>query len=448
MKERYMYFFRLPMELTSMLRIAGEDGTSELVQDGEGQYILPATSIAGAVKSYIQKEFPAECSNVFGDENGDSKAYFYDSVCENVQFEKRIGIRIDGRTGTVKKGQLYNQYFIGQGMRCVLKIQFSVNEDKQDVVLEMMKSLISAINSKRLRFGGKKVNGAGAFSVNNAKYRVLDMQDDNDRRDYIDMDILSQFDRCNIVLDSSDRINSLAETRWISYQLNVDIPNGLLVRSGGRDSGTGSSALNMSKMVDGTERYYIPASTIKGLVRAQATRIGRLVGIDDTTLQLIFGHDGSSETNPIAGAVYAEDCLINKATETVYHRLKIDRLTGAGINGALLGEKVVGTLPQSNTMIQLEVDWERLASNDSQNGERLWKLANALVFLTLRDLGLGRLAIGSGESVGYGYMEASTLKINDSVCVFDSDARTINVGECETTIKSWLAELEVSNEGN
>lgn len=445
MMNRYMCFFRLPLELMSVFRIAGRDEDSEVLQDGEGRFIIPGTSIAGAVKAFWQIEFPKDWARLLGSEEDNSQAYFYDAICENVQYEKRVGVKIDDRYGVVKKGQLYSQYFIGQGMKCDLRIQFAISETDRDIVFRMIQSLVKAINIGRVRFGAKKVNGAGVFRVKKATYRLFDLEDKQALHAYLDTDILEQFSHCNTVIDDADSCE-LTDTEWMNYQLTVDIPDGLLVRSGEKESGAGSVAVNMSKMFDGEERYYIPASTIKGLIRSQASRIGSVFGIEDRTIQSIFGHDSNSDFDPMAGAVYTEDCLIEKPKETIYHRLKIDRLTGAGMNGALLNEKVLSTETKSNTVIRVAVDRERLRNRDPKEGERLWKIANAFVFLTMRDLGTGRLTIGSGESVGYGYMEASSLKINELECVFDAKTHTINAAEGEAMIQGWLSELEVPNE--
>ena len=446
MMNRYMYFFRLPMQLTSVFRIAGRDDENEVLRDGDGRYVLPGTSIAGAVKSFWQTEFPGVCSRLLGDEENDSSTFFYDAVCENVRYEKRVGVKIDGRYGVVKAGQLYKQYFIGQGMTCSLLLQFSVSESDLDIALKMVRSLVAAINVGRVRFGAKKVNGAGVFEVHNATYRLLNLHEAANRREYLETDILEQFNRCTTALGSEKSFGKAAEAEWMSYRMTVSIPNALLVRSGEKESGTGSAALNMSKTFDGEDRYFIPATTIKGLIRAQALRIAQVFGIGEETIQKIFGHDSESDSEPLAGAVFAEDCLIDKAKETVYHRLMIDRLTGAGVNGALVNEKVLSTGTDSNTVIRVSIDRERL--NSRECGDRLWKLANAFVFLTLRDIGAGRLAIGSGESIGYGYVEASVLALNDLECRFDVKAQTIDAGDSEPMIREWLSELEVTDEKN
>ena len=65
MIQRYMYFIRLSLRLDSILRISGEgDSAYELVKNGDDEYILPSTGIAGVIKNYVQAEYP-ECEVYF-----------------------------------------------------------------------------------------------------------------------------------------------------------------------------------------------------------------------------------------------------------------------------------------------------------------------------------------------------------------------------------------------
>ena len=83
------------------------------------------------------------------------------------------------------------------------------------------------------------------------------------------------------------------------------------------------------------------------------------------------------------------------------HRIHIDKFTGGVINGALFSEKPVAG------KINIEI------SVSSRKGQRDADRTCGLLLLALRDLAAGRFNLGSGFSVGKGFITVQSLTVTD-----------------------------------
>ena len=93
----YVFYGKISVNLKSFLHIGGvEEG--EIVKDGTNTYIIPASSIAGAIKGYFSKygkSYDEYLGSSKSGTKGQSHTYYYDAICRNCNVEKRTGICID-----------------------------------------------------------------------------------------------------------------------------------------------------------------------------------------------------------------------------------------------------------------------------------------------------------------------------------------------------------------
>lgn len=330
-----------------------------------------------------------------------------------------------------------------------------------------------------------------------------------------------------------------------TFILKANIPNGLLIKAGAGtlekadDQGAQNAAQNTRNYEQGSKtmndnqpevdeamkswrweraeasdektgerisRPIIPATTIRGLLRAYGEKVAAFFQIPDESIKTIFGFTPDSEKSMDAGSgarsargaaldisddelaataesssaeakkmrsmVTAQDCVIKNYVRTEYHRIKVDRWTGGTISGAKLTQGVLSTAlatvsdsgsasgVESEPSITLTVRVNPRLKNqfqtdrnatafenhpagrlDPEESERsmdtfenstvsggfvsgdhdgsdaaetepksLYSLACGLVFLALRDLGLGLLPVGSGNNVGYGRLHGTELR--------------------------------------
>ena len=102
-----------------------------------------------------------------------------------------------------------------------------------------------------------------------------------------------------------------------------------------------------------------------------------------------------------AGLLYFHDVFMSYQEADLAHLMhtSIDRFTGGVRDGYLFSEEM---LWKKQWMLNIDIDWDRLQANKTDNEEQLTLLFKALR-LSLDDLAQGRLALGAGASKGHGY---------------------------------------------
>lgn len=419
----FVLYGSIKMKSISPMHMGGEE-KDDLVRNGNGNYMMPASSIAGSIRHVIHHPLFG------GDDDTDSYVYFYDAeLPKNVEVEKRMGIRRNAHLGTTENGALYSTFYISKGAEVELKVQMFL--DDQQTGIELFKDIVQSIDNKTITFGAKKSHGTGMFDVEkNAKgnlkayIKILDLHERMDFNLYCNgvQAVMEKLDPLEIPLSSSKY-----ET---VYKLEAKIDGPLLVKSNEApeqlDDRYVPNVQNMFMVVNGKQQYYIPGSTIKGLMRAYANIICKHQNIDETVVDEIFG--GEVDDVKKASLVSFSDVDISNVNKVIYHRVPIDRWLGGTIEGQKLDIEAIS----SHDMVTITV---RIKKNDD---ERLMHFANAFVYLTLRDLGNGRLNIGSYDSIGFGRFEGRDLYIDQTKCPFVKQKL-----ECGTLSSQMMEHLKV-----
>ena len=161
----------------------------------------------------------------------------------------------------------------------------------------------------------------------------------------------------------------------------------------------------------------IPGSTIKGLLRQYNTVILNTLNKEISIIDKIYGSSPDVRENHKIGRLLADDVIIENPKYCTYNRIKVDRFTGGVTTGGKFNEKRV----KGNIGINISL---RRLENNNEN-----KIAIGLILMTLRDLGLSKIAIGSSSSVGSGRIKGK------SVVVLDND-KTIKLTFENNMVKS------------
>jgi hypothetical protein len=143
-------------------------------------------------------------------------------------------------------------------------------------------------------------------------------------------------------------------------------------------------------------RYYLPGSSLRGVLRAQAARICLARGRD--TEALLFGIVKKDRTACAKGQIEIDDAMLQSGDVMYLDHVAIDRITAAAADG-----KKFSTCGLMSPVFRTTV---RLRFRPGQ--EALLALWGFL----LRDLVEGRLWAGSGTTRGYGYIYCAEI-----VCV-------------------------------
>ncbi|WP_349406313.1 RAMP superfamily CRISPR-associated protein, partial [Clostridium perfringens] len=115
--------------------------------------------------------------------------------------------------------------------------------------------------------------------------------------------------------------------------------------------------------------YIIPGSSLKGVLRAQGERILGYFNKSNFSKELFGSEDKDKK---IASKLKCFDSVISNSKEGVYHRIKLDKLTGGVRKSALFDDKVV-------------LGRVKLESKIKGNDEEIIDIGTALIALVYRD---------------------------------------------------------------
>ena len=179
-------YYRIKLQLASPLAVgSGEDSNtdSDVILDSSGAPIIPATSIAGAVRHFLGVECDDK-SMLFGYVNGndsfESKVKFYDAVLISDSFiTVRDSVALENKVGV--KGAKFDKEAVETDSVFETLIELrNVSEDEENAILDA----VSAIDSGLLRIGSKTTRGYGEFRITEIKKAVFCLP--NDRKEWVE----------------------------------------------------------------------------------------------------------------------------------------------------------------------------------------------------------------------------------------------------------------------
>lgn len=423
-------------------------------RDFAGRPCVPGSSLKGVLRSRMEEclgsEHPAVLA-LFGKREGPSKnnrrepgtagrAHFYDARAqqqtlpaggapppfwEDFDHAEPTGrltgitanVAIRRRTRTAAHQKLFHSEFVPPGIRFDLEI-VAQNVDEEHIAL-----LLGALDQfndaeDRLHLGAKSGNGWGR--VNWVPEAVRRMGKEGVMRWLSGSSVGSVRD----ALEAEPQLEIAAQTLsrraddTIRLRLKLYFEGPFLVKRPSSPKPKGSSGPNAEPYLDERGRAVLPASSFRGVFRAQAERILRTLAPDEPTA-LRWAPDPSSKTieevrdgelsklSPVAQVFGATGWRSpveisdfrderSEAAPCFEHELvAIDRFTGGAAAGAKFKFKVAWAPVLTGTVSFRRSRWQAKGVDADE-----WALG--LLALVLRDLQQGDLSFGLGAGKGYG----------------------------------------------
>lgn len=408
----------------------GEHVDLELAEDGTGRCYVPGTSLAGPMRSWLERRVEDETviRDLFGyiEQKGDggqaSALYVSDSpIDKDVIAERRHGISIQDTTGTTKDGFFYTRALLPRGTRMALRMELDIIDKDYPVghPVGALALILKALQEGKIRFGACKTRGMGSMKLEEPKVNWYDFAGDSTALDLW----LDGKDATKQGIEALDAFQKpeLKPERVFSISVPWRAVSPVMVKSG-RDGIEADMLPLMSGVSGGNIVPVIPGSSIKGVLRSQARKI----------LNTLFEHDDNKEdwliiddlfgSQERAGRLMIDDVYfqpeepvslekwlvedkneMKKITEKRQY-VAIDRFTGGASDKALYSARPVKRdHPDSDenrwNPICLTLDVSNALSEGNVKKEQ------ALLKLLLRDMKEGYITIGFGSRRGMGEIE-------------------------------------------
>ena len=459
--------WKISTTLTALtpLHIGGIGGDVDtdlaLAVNGRGNYYLPGTSLAGALRGWMaQSSSEAQVKNYWGDHESEDRGASFILVedaeialGEGQRIEIREGVGIDRHTGAAAERFKYNRAILPKGVSIPLEITLDCQKSHDPAELWQV---LQALEQGDIRIGAAKTRGLGKIQLTDIKIHRQDLNN----ADGIFNALLAGGHLQN--WDDLKQTTPYLPPARLDLTLGWKPRDPVMVKAEG--DGLAVDILPLVSQVDAGVRFVIPGSSIKGVLRAHAERIVRTVRGIEVTAETKFDQQlqvplvdvlfGSAEKNKPQlngskngsqgniGALAVDDCYATlemtasdwaaventpKATNGTFTQfgktlatalggkgqpfqtlqpamhVAIDRWTGGAADSMLYS--VLEPIGVSWEPIGLSLDADRLCKYHPQ----AVKPAIALLLLVLRDFAHRKIPIGYGTNRGMGTVEVTAM---------------------------------------
>ena len=411
--------YRVNATLTQPLHVGGtgDDRNEILVDPVSGIPFVQASSIAGALRRYYEKEFGKfEAGILFGEanaksEDGSSRIRFSDAFVnvddtEKVRLEYRPRVKISEKYGSVasskvkgadvESGHKFEMLYVGAGTNLSFDCYCFLESREANVIEERMKDLFSAMEFGEIRIGGQQSNGCGYLSIFRLDFVRFNLCDANDLEFWLKESELQDE-------EYQDIHSELKETESDDYIFTLigKTEGDLLVR-GTNLTEFGEGAPDAVNIQNAKKEFIIPGSSFKGVMRSQMKRIAAYLNpvtvervIEDTFGTTLGAGEGGNTGNS-----YFRDTIVGDWASVdnipLRHRIHVDKFTGGVIHGGKFSEKNIAGDVRFVVRIKNRNNQDRSAG---------------LLLMALRDLAIGMVSVGSGSSVGKGFIDVERIEI-------------------------------------
>ena len=247
-------------------------------RDGQHQLLIPGTSIAGALRSWLSSvstaSGPFDTRRLFGHivpgtERGDASLFQVDDAVAGAGLDHRDGVAIDRGSGAAAGGFLYEREVVPAGTRFTFRLTAHEPRAGGTRVGEAVSCLVAALAAGRITFGARRSAGLGRMRLENPRIRRGDQATRSG--------MVAWLRREPAATPPSDHAVSAADGKLeITIEWAARTP--VLVQDS--IQGTVVDALPLACRVAGGSgppqlAWLLPGSSVKGALRSHAERIVR-----------------------------------------------------------------------------------------------------------------------------------------------------------------------------
>ena len=409
--KRTVFFIRV--RFTSPLNLSsGEDEwtDADILRDCNGKPFVPGSSLAGAVRAYLEKEKNTSCMMGYTDVNdtGKMSSLFISDLTfcdEKLQEGVRDGVALD-RNKVAVTGSKYDMEILEGGAEGGFYMELAVREnDAQNEELwnQELDSVFRGIQDGEIRLGRKKTRGFGKFKI--LSLSVKTYQKEN-YRDYADAYEESTWTDAP---DEKDTwIQKTAERKMVHITVPLRLNGGISIRQ----YAARKNQPDFVHLMD-HKKPVIPGSSWAGAVRHRTERI--LCELEESGAQLpmpvneilniAFGYMNGTQAC-VSNIIFSESEIKDYKLLTMV-RTGISRFESSVRDGALYKERtcVGGT-------VDLEITVRKYREyKDEKSKAEDWIIG--ILLLALQDLQNGYLAVGGQTAIGRGvFSKNGPIKID------------------------------------
>ena len=360
-----------------------------------GKPFIPGTSIAGVLREYLSETNSIAVEWIFGNADKMQSSIQIDDVeLKNFQIVSRDGVHIDNLTGVGIAGGKFDYEVVERGASGNLQMLINLRcHHEQTYHLEKIKNIVSQLLrnlSDGINLGALTSKGLGEIQAENISAEFFDFRKK--------ADVISWLTNKN----SAEKIlPSPAEKILNPDDFIVDADfifnSSFIIRDYLHGEKIGDNTISAVSLKSRND-FVIPGTSWKGIFRHRAEYILKKLKLEKKVLDKLMG---TVEGEKIKSRLKISESYVSakNIVDVAHSRNKIDRFTGGTLQGVLFTTKPVWQKKSAPTL-QLHFEIKR-----AENFE-----AGLAIFI-LRDLYLGKVAVGGEKSVGRGTLTGLKAEI-------------------------------------
>lgn len=459
------------MITTSSLSVGGmSDGAIvdlALAVNGQGNYYIPGTSLAGSLRNWMSRNYDSQISDsIFGCiESNQGKDDGYASFItiadipikqDNLYFEVRDGVGIDRDLGTAVDNFKYDRAVLPKGTELnillIIERKDKISDEAWQSSEQAIAHLLEALKTGKIPIGAAKTRGLGRIKLNGTDWDIQ-TRDFQTRKGilatlgYQSKEAKPEDAAQPFVYKAST--NSSQSTN-LAIAISWHPVEPVMVKAEG--DGIAVDILPLTSANGRSVTFVLPGSSIKGSLRTQAERIVRTVlgigivnqsnpyvkqnyptQIDVPLISELFGKAAKIENGDQQGRIGALsviDCYANLAISPEAWANIESATTEAQLRNSLGGVVGLSDTKQAmhvaidrwtggaadqmlySTLEPIGFKWEPIVLELDLSSKSIPKYeAIALVLLVLRDMMLSKIPLGYATNRGMGAIAVDSIKV-------------------------------------
>ena len=382
-----------------------------VLKNRQGKPFIPGTSLCGVLRDWLASVDAPAVPKIFGDlEEMQSSIHADDIALEDGRIIYRDGVRIDSVTGAGVDGGKYDYEAVERGASGSLRLLVTLRgvhdvEKISDVIARLLGKLQDGI-----QLGALTSKGFGLAAAENLCADFYDFRNKADVVAWLTGKGASK--KIQPTFADSVRENDFVVDAQFKFNSSFII----------RDGDT-----TLKSRAD----FVLPGTSLKGILRHRAEYILSRLGLDVAALENLMGAS-SSDKKIKSRFIVAESYIASENFAEVEHtRTKIDRFTGGTLQGTLF--TTTPAYQKNFDAPTLNLQFEIRNADDSEAG---------LAIFLLRDLWLGRVAVGGEKSIGRGTLNGLSATINFRGKTYMLGANGKVLGGDKTELENFAAALK------
>lgn len=379
------------------------DRDIHVLRSKDGVPFIPGTSLAGALRSLIEVENPCAADILFGTmhrtggesvrDERQSAVSLYDVELNDAVIGSRDGVHIDDVTGTAIDAHKYDYEIVesGAGGTFYAEILLRRVHQKDEHTLKETLLRLSELLRGGFHVGALTTKGFGRMQLRDM---VVDCYDFRRPEDAIAWLSPKRGNAAwHMAYDDAAQTEPPPADGDFVIAADFALTGALIVRDSvdplAAADGEKSPVARMKTNAAG--QNIIPGTSLKGVLRHRAAYILHALGKEPTQAEAFIDH--LMGTTAARGRFIVEEAVVDAEMHT-QTRSRIDRFTGGTIPSALFSTVPVWREKDGGRSVTLRFGVRQASEQEA-----------GLCVLLLKDLWLGRAAIGGEKSIGRGTLE-------------------------------------------